>query len=204
MTGANVHAGKLQCGACSAPLPRETAVLGVGNCGACGASQLVQVFPAALRPRVLESAQAPPAVEGESACYYHPTKKAEAVCAVSGAFLCRLCAIEAGGQALSPRAFEEAVRAQELPPFVLERTRHAERALNVSFLGLLFFGVPFFGMLVGGAGIALAAWGWRKGGGLLTRERGKAAMAIFLGLLAIAFNVLVMVAIVSELLGGMD
>jgi hypothetical protein len=159
------------------------------------------VFPAAQHPRALEDATAPQAHESDTACYYHPTKRAEAVCAVSGAFLCRLCAIEVSGETWSPQAFEEAVRAKRLPQFESDRPRFRQIAQVLGAVGLLLSLNPLpIGLFLGIGAIAAAVWASRSKGSLLDRERFSTAGAILLGTLAIAVNGFVLAALIGGFL----
>lgn len=194
---------RLQCGACRADLPQSVYALGAGECAACGAPFVLQVFPAALAPPAGKDAAAPPAMEGESACYYHPSKKAEAVCAASGAFLCRLCAIEVGGQVLSPQAVEEAVRNKALPQFESDRPRYKQQALFAGLVGLAFCLVPLVGTVLGAGAIGLALWGRRKRGCLLDAERGYLAAAILTGALAFVINITVLISLAGAVFSTM-
>ncbi len=76
------------------PLPKwELAVGDVAVCTSCGSENRVRVFPAILAPPPAP-ARAEVALDGEAACYDHPSKRAVAVCHQCGRFVCQLCSVE--------------------------------------------------------------------------------------------------------------
>ena len=90
------------CARCFTPLPKwELAVSGAAVCPACSAANHVHVYPAALGTTASDS-RPEAANEGEAACFDHPGKRATASCSQCGRFLCRLCAVNFGGEIWCP------------------------------------------------------------------------------------------------------
>src|ERR1035438_3859008 len=90
------------CARCDTPLPKWE--LGMGDiavCTTCGSANRVAVFPAILAP-TQAPARAEVALDGEAACYDHPSKRAVAACHQCGRFVCQLCSVEFGGQVWCP------------------------------------------------------------------------------------------------------
>ena len=80
-------------------------------CPACGSKIMAAVFPALLQA-------APPPRRGEwvvdgaeSSCFYHPRKRAAAICDLCGRFLCSLCDVQAGSSHHCPNCLGRAQNA---------------------------------------------------------------------------------------------
>lgn len=91
----------IACAQCSLPLalagdesPLES------TCLNCGSRNQVHVFPALALAPAATPAQA--ALEGEGACFDHPSKRAAGVCAQCGRYVCALCLVAFGGETLCP------------------------------------------------------------------------------------------------------
>ena len=90
------------CARCDSPLPLwELASASAAVCTSCGSRNTVRVFPslfaAPTTPALPESA-----LDGEAACFDHPSKRAVAACHQCGRFVCQLCSVEFGGQVWCP------------------------------------------------------------------------------------------------------
>ena len=59
-------------------------------------------------PKVLDIEPAKLALPDDAACLHHPRKKAVAVCAGTGDYICSLCAVELNGQTYSANYLEGA------------------------------------------------------------------------------------------------
>lgn len=66
-------------------------------CSRCGTPFQVRLFA----PVVLKEEEAAPAMPDDSVCAHHPAKRAEHVCAGTGAYICSLCAVHHQGEILS-------------------------------------------------------------------------------------------------------
>ena len=70
---------------------------GSTRCPRCGWKGEVYTFS----PKAVEVSAAETALPDEATCIHHPSKKATAVCAGTGDYICSLCAIEVDGQTYS-------------------------------------------------------------------------------------------------------
>jgi hypothetical protein len=96
----------LKCGKCQAILPPSQFNTGqLAPCPSCGSPVEVEVFPAILHSPAAAFPE-PLLVEGETSCFYHPAKKASAVCGSCGRFLCALCDLELNGRHFCPACLE--------------------------------------------------------------------------------------------------
>jgi hypothetical protein len=131
------------CTACQAPLPPD-ALAGAGpvRCGRCGASLEISVFPALFRPLASGRAGETVLTDQESACFYHPRKRAVVPCESCGRFLCALCDVDIGGRHTCVTCLEAARARGALPRLENQRTRHDRIALALATYPLLLFVYP--------------------------------------------------------------
>jgi len=151
-------------------------------CPACGASLVVEVFPAFFRPMESGTSGEAVMVEGESSCFYHPQKKAVQPCDACGRFLCALCDCAIKGQHLCPACLESGSKKQAIQGLEDVRPLHSRQALMLSCL-------PFFITGLGGIYMALR---YRNAPGSLVRPmRWAMNVALALGVLqTLSFGVL--------------
>lgn len=130
----------LHCTKCGTPFPQ--AALNAPDfvpCAVCGNPVLAMVFPALLRPQGPGARAENILVEGESSCFYHPTKKAMIPCDGCGRFLCTLCDVEFGSQHLCPVCIENAPKKGKLSQLEHSRYHYDTIALMLAAYPLLFF-----------------------------------------------------------------
>lgn len=103
----------VNCPKCKAALPshrynREELL----PCHVCSSRTLAAVFPALLQaaPQPLRGELA--VDDAQSTCFYHPRKKAAAICDHCGRFLCSLCDVPAGNSHYCPNCLG---RSQDTP-----------------------------------------------------------------------------------------
>lgn len=125
-------------------------------CGLCGARGQHFAFDPV---RAVERAET--ALPDEAACAHHPHKRAVAICAGSGDFVCALCRVEmdgraysipyleSGGQPIANAAFEPTLRRPDRP------------AVFFVIMGLVFFWVPVLPLVCGIGGLVQGARAWR-------------------------------------------
>lgn len=113
------------------------------GCPTCGKVTYLMLFPALLRSQ--EGARAENVVQDtESSCFFHPAKRAMAVCEACGRLICATCEIDMGSQKLCPACIEEGARSGALEPLKTERARYDQIALSLAVLPLLFFYLTLF------------------------------------------------------------
>jgi len=147
------------CPNCGESWPSELANrLTPARCPACRAAARMHVFPALFRTASSGSGPEAAALDGDATCFYHPTKRATAICEGCGAFLCPLCDIELGGRHVCPRCIERGelpeVRKTVIPP----HTRLDQIAGSLGLFSLLTVFMCFPALIMGplavGCGIA--------------------------------------------------
>src|SRR5260370_38211351 len=90
------------CARCDMPPPKWGLAVGdVAACTSCGSENRVRVFPAILAPPPAPASDEV-ALDGEAACYDHPSKRAVAACHQCGRFVCQLCSVESGAGVWGP------------------------------------------------------------------------------------------------------
>jgi hypothetical protein len=76
-------------------------------------------------------------VEGQSSCFYHPSKKASIVCDGCGRFLCGLCDLELNGRHVCPACLETGRKKSKFKDLENTRMLWDHVALAVATLPML-------------------------------------------------------------------
>lgn len=131
---------RIQCPACHTAL--LTGVFNVPElapCPSCQTSLQIEVFPALFRPVAVGRDAEAVMLEGESACFYHPQKKAVLPCDGCGRFLCALCDCEVGGRHFCPACLEAGRTKRKIKSLEKSRTLYDSIALALTLYPLLCF-----------------------------------------------------------------
>jgi hypothetical protein len=146
-------------------------------CTYCGSRNTVRVFPAFFAapaaPALPESA-----LDGEAACFDHPSKRAVAACNQCGRFVCQLCAVEFDGQVWCPTcvaAGHGQTKAVTLEP---SRTLYDSIALAVPLLAVLMFPLT---LITGPGALLFTAVTWKRPLSLVRHSRWRFVVAIVVG-----------------------
>ncbi len=121
--------------------------------------------------------------EEEASCFYHGRKKAAALCAECGRFLCALCEVRIGGRSVCPECIEKGRADGSMEMLVTQRTLYDSMALSLSILPLLFF---FVTPITAPIAIFIAIRFWNKPGSLLPRTKARYISAIVVASLQVA------------------
>ena len=167
------------CARCDSPLPLwELSTSEAAVCTSCGSRNTVRVFPALLAapsaPAVPESA-----LEGEAACFDHPSKRAVTACQQCGRFVCPLCAVEFGDQILCPACISTGSgrgKAVRLEP---SRTLYDSIAITLPLASLIVWPLT---VLTGPGAVVFSVMTWRRPLSLVRRSRWRFLLAILIGL----------------------
>lgn len=174
----------LKCPACKAVLPWHIYnTAGAAHCPSCQAEIYAAAFPALYRPVAAPATVTAPAGDGESACFHHPAKKAEAACDMCGRFMCSLCHIQLGAHHICPSCVETGRKKQKLESVSNQRKRHDDRAYALAVYPLIFFPVT---IITAPIALTLAIWKWNAPVSILGRSRVKMVVAAGASLLQIA------------------
>ena len=127
----------VKCSKCRTLLSPELFNLGeLTPCPSCQSLLNVEIFPAILQTHTAASAESI-LVEGESSCFYHPTKKASIVCQNCGRFLCALCDLELNGRHVCPTCLESGQKKAKFKDLENERMLWDRLALVVALAPIL-------------------------------------------------------------------
>lgn len=184
MTLAALRPAAVYCTGCCNPLPGELYNSGKESlCGNCGARLGVEAFPALFRGTgPLKSGEAL-SVENEASCFYHPHKKAAALCSACGRFLCTLCETDLAGRCLCPSCIDQGRANEGIEQLVTQRTLYDSLALSTAVLPLLFFPIT---AVTAPIAIFLAIRYWKRPGSILPRSKFRFVLAIIIALAQLA------------------
>ncbi|MBI4584424.1 MAG: hypothetical protein HY717_10420 [Planctomycetes bacterium] len=126
-------AAAIQCPRCAASLHVEN--LGLNQCPMCDWAGEVYLFS----PPVQEAEKAEKALPDEATCAHHPSKKAVAVCAGTGDYICSLCAITLEGKVYSAQFLNRGGRAKLEKAFDRYLSRPDRQVALALLLTLLFW-----------------------------------------------------------------
>ena len=191
----------LLCTACRASLSME-ALAGPGSvrCPGCGATLEISVFPALYRP--LESGRPGETLltDEESACFYHPKKRAVVPCESCGRFLCALCDLDLNGTHYCAPCLETARGRGAFPRLENQRTCHDRIAMAVALYPLLLFFYPT--LVTAPVAVFLSARALRAPGSLVHGARIRCVLAMLIATAEIVVWVLIFNLIVTQMRTG--
>jgi hypothetical protein len=136
-------------------------VPGMNRCPTCGWTGQIYTF----RPTAIGAESAELALPDDATCIHHPRKKATAVCAGTGDYICSLCTVDLHGQTYSAQYLEGGGKEKAAKAFDRKLDRPDSKALL--YLGLLI--VPYINVGVVLLGFFLVPHGFI----LLARARRK-------------------------------
>lgn len=174
----------LACTVCNTPLPAE-AVTGddLVPCRGCGTPNRAWIFPALYRPAAPGRTGESIVIESDAACFFHPRKKAEAVCEECGRFLCALCDTEIAGRRLCPPCIEKGEGKGTLEKLSTHRMLYDNLAMALAVYPLLFF---FITCVTAPAALYVAIRYWKAPSSIVPRTKARHIFAMILASLQIA------------------
>jgi len=166
------------CARCDAPLPHwELAASDTAVCTTCTAPNRVRVFPVAFDDRA--AAHPESALEGEAACYDHPSKKAVAACSQCGKFVCQLCAVDWAGETWCPSCVAAGAGKAKAANLDTSRTLYDSVDLILPLVSLILY--PFTLVAAPGS-LLLTIMRWRRPLSIVRRNRWRFILAILVDL----------------------
>ena len=132
------------------------------------------MFAAPNAPALPESA-----LDGEAACFDHPSKRAVAACHQCGRFVCQLCSVEFGDQIWCPACVAAGKGRSKAVYLEPSRMLYDSIALTVPLITLLVW--PFT-IITGPGTIVFSAMTWRRPLSLVRKMRWRFGLAILIGL----------------------
>lgn len=136
----------VKCSNCQALLFPDLFNLGeLAPCPSCGSLLNIEAFPAMLQGPATGAVPEAVLVEGESSCFYHPTKKATIVCDGCGRFLCALCDLELNGRHVCPACLETGQKKAKFKDLENSRMLWDRLSFHIAILPILFFWTSLVG-----------------------------------------------------------
>ncbi len=170
------------CVECGTVLPRSFFNTGVRICPGCAHQCRVDVFPSLFMPQGVESGEKL-LRNGDSACFYHPQKKAFVPCDSCGRFLCQLCDINLGDRHLCPQCMQTGRKKGKIRDIENHRILYDDVALSLAIIPMLFI----FATIITAPGVLyLTVKHWRAPSSIIPRSRTRFVLASFLALLQIS------------------
>src|SRR5262249_42848581 len=151
-------------------------------CPACAVPLQVEIFPALFRRTAAGRDGENVLVENESACFYHPQKKAVLPCEGCGRFLCALCDCELQGQHFCPVCLETGKKKGRIQRLENERTLYDSIALSLAVYPLLIFYLTIF---TAPLPLFVALWALKAPRSIIHRTRLRLILAIVIASLEI-------------------
>jgi hypothetical protein len=151
-------------------------------CTGCGRRNRARVFPALLAGAPAPAAGAA-ALEGEAACYDHPSKRAVAACQQCGRFVCALCAVDSNGETWCPSCVAAGAGRARTVNQETARTLYDSIALVLPLWSLLLY--PFT-LVAAPASLVLTGMRWARPLSIVRANRWRFVAAILISITEIA------------------
>ena len=158
------------------------------HCPVCNSLLQIGTYPALLAPKPKGQLGEDILTDEESACFYHPDKRAVTVCEHCGRFLCALCDIEMADHHLCALCIEAGASRETLDFLVSKRILYDNVALSLALWPLL---LVFMTILTAPAAIYISLRYWNAPTSIVGRGKQRFIGAIFLSLLEIAGWILI-------------
>jgi hypothetical protein len=182
-----MSAPSLQCPRCQALLPDNLANQpDLSPCPACGTEVQIAVFPAIFQTARTGTEAENILIEGESGCFYHPQKRANATCDLCGRFLCALCDCEWQGRHLCPPCLETGRTKGKVQTLEQRRTLYDQIALSLAILPLITIIGFFLTIVTAPLVLFIVIRYWKRPGSMVQRSRIRFVIAFVLAVLQIA------------------
>ncbi len=177
------------------PLPKwELANGDTAVCTSCGSENRVRVFPAALI-QANGAVTTERALEGEAACFDHPSTRAVAACQHCGRFVCGLCSIEFGDGVWCPSCVAAGAGKAKSAKAITSRALYDSTALIIPVAAVLLY--PLM-VVAAPASLILTALKWKEPLSLVRRNRWRFVAAIFVSIAELALVGLLIVFLVNR------
>jgi hypothetical protein len=185
------------CPKCTRPLPdwllRDSYINSI--CPHCQAALELYAFPALYRKAEAVDLTQTALGEGDACCYEHSTKKAAALCANCGRFVCVLCEVQLGSETVCPDCVDgRKVKSQELA-LETQRTLYDSIALWLATWPLLTI---YFTVVTAPLAIGMAIYAWNRPTSIVRRGRWRLFAAIGISTVEIAAIAALIVLIAFE------
>ncbi|HSH94838.1 MAG TPA: hypothetical protein VK968_11880 [Roseimicrobium sp.] len=127
-------------------------------------------------------------VEGESSCFFHPSKRAAVACEACGRFLCSLCDVDLDGRHMCATCLESGKKKGREQNLQDTLVRHDSIALGLCLLPVLLWPIT---IVTAPMAVYISIRHWNSPGGILPRRaKVRFVIAIILGTLQVSAWVL--------------
>jgi len=175
-----MNSPKVECPKCKIPLAWQNFnAADMGKCPACGNPLRVDIFPAFFRSSSAPAMAGMTAIDNESACFFHPGKKAAVACAMCGRFICSLCDIEFGDKHVCPACLETGKKKKKIINLETHRVLYDNIAVSVAILPMVFIWTSLIGAPLS---IYMAIRYWKAPMSILPRTKIRFVFAITISL----------------------
>jgi len=123
-------------------MPQNLKQTGFAPCISCGAMLEVMMFPSLMNAPDAGTAGKTVIEDSESGCFYHPSRKAEIVCADCGRFLCSLCDMELNGHHLCPACLSAGKKKRTFNHLEDHRFLYDSAALSMALCPMILIWLP--------------------------------------------------------------
>ena len=145
----------------------------------------VEVFPALFRETAPGQTGEVLVVEGESTCFYHPSKKAVLPCQGCGRFLCALCDCDLSGTHFCPVCLEAGKTKGKIQNLQNERPLYDSIALMFAVLPIVTVVFWVFSLFTAPIALVLAIANWNTPRSIVHRTKTRLVLAIIFATLQI-------------------
>jgi hypothetical protein len=171
------------CSQCAAPLPVEFLnAPELRPCTGCAAPVRAELFPAFFRETAVGGQGEALLVDSEASCFYHLQKRAAAVCAACGRFLCGLCDVEMEGAHYCPDCLHQSQQKGKLGSIDNSRRLMDLLAFHLALGGIVIF---YFAIVTAPLAVYFGFKHWNTPLSIVRRSRWRLVAAIVLGSLQI-------------------
>lgn len=172
----------VQCPKCKRPFDQ---IPDWGNCPDCGSLLHIEVFPAFFAEKAAGQVGEVLMLEGESSCFYHPSKRAVLPCEACGRFVCALCDCELQGRHFCPACLEAGRTKGKIRNLEGQRTLYDTLALALAVLPLATVFFWFMSLFTAPIVIFICIRYWNAPRSIVHRSRARYVIAMILAILQI-------------------
>lgn len=170
---------RVRCTQCQTPLAPDIYNTGAFHrCPGCHSPARVEAFAALLAPARIGVAAESLVIDGESSCFFHPSKKAAVACDGCGRFLCSVCDIELDGRHLCPPCLESGKKKGNLQQLQNRRPLYDSMAFAFAVYPVVIFFLIYFTFITAPIAIYLSIRYWNAPGSIVRRSKWRFVVAI--------------------------
>lgn len=164
-------------------------------CPHCQAGLEIYAFPALYRQAETVDLTLTALAEGDACCYEHSSKKASALCANCGRFLCALCEVTVGSETICPDCVSGRKVTSQQASLETHRTLFDSIALWLATWPLLTF---YFTVITAPLALGMSIYAWNRPTSIVRHSRWRLFAAIGISALEIVGIAALIMLLVSQ------